>query len=55
MHNGYQVAKTRDETIGHLGCQGNLWHQDNGCFPHGQGPLNKMKIDFRLTRTRHSF
>ena len=55
MHNGYQVSKTRDETISHLGCQGNLWNQDNGCFPHGQGSLNKMKIDFRLTRTRHSF
>ena len=55
MHDGHQVTKPWNETIGHLGRQGNLWHQDNSRFPHSQGPLYKMQINFGLTWSRHSF
>ena len=55
MHNRHQVPKTWNETISHLGCQGNLWYQDNSRFPHSQGPLDKMQIDLCLTWSRYPF
>ena len=47
-------TKTADKTIRYLFCQCNFRYQHDGRFPHFQGSVNRLHIDFRLSAPRHA-